>query len=258
MTEMECVKAAALLCEKWIKLGKEIDRRRDMLKPVPDAKAVLTKEAEEYADKKEKSVGFFITTLLQSVLLFFVIPAAPIALLLAALLLGVDLSFMEEYGWVLGLLVVGLAAVGGVVGNYLQKNRRKLVIEQYIRKNQDEYLKKTENIRRENEDIQNTIHNLSKKKAALENEMRDRSVCCIHPDYWYAGPQLYYLMDCDRADTLKEAIQEYEKIKEIERRRLAEEAAAEAARWGKIEDMLGEHERNEKRKRLIREILRDI
>lgn len=56
--------------------------------------------------------------------------------------------------------------------------------------------------------------------------MRDRTICCIHPDYWYAGPQLFYLIDTGRADTLKEAINLFEHIRENERRRLAEEAAA--------------------------------
>ena len=50
----------------------------------------------------------------------------------------------------------------------------------------------------------------------------------------------------------------FENIKENERRRLAEETAAEERRWSKIEEMLEEDEKLDKLKRTIQSAIYDI
>lgn len=258
MTEKERVRVSAVLCGRWNRLCADIENKRTRIRPVPDAKAIVTKEAEEYAEKHEKSAASFCTTLLRSVLLYLVIPACPILAIFVAYKLGLNIDFLKEYGEYFSLLVFGLVIIDGVIDYSIQKGKKQRIIDRYVREHIEEYTKKSEAIRKSNENIRSAINTLAKKKALLEREMRDRSVCCIHPDYWYAAPQLYYLMDCGRAETLKEAINLFEHIQENERRRLAAEAAAEEQRWAKIEDMLEEGERMEKLKRVIRSAIYDV
>lgn len=254
MTEKELIRSSALLCKRWNDLRTKIAERQAQLKQEIDAHKMVEQEAIEYF--KNKRANFFIS-FIRIILFYLIIPCFPLLMIYLAYINGIDLDFMKEYGEYLSIVVVLLYILDGIIDSLLQKAKRKRIISNYTSKNISKYLNQNQHIRLENDKILSEIESLKIELSKLEERMNDREICCIHPDYWYAGSQLYYLIDCNRADNLKEAINLFKNIKENERRRLAEEAAAEERHWAKIEDMMNEGERLDKLKRTIRSAIDD-
>ena len=256
MTNKEQIQLSAVLCQKWIKLCEQIKYKESQLKSVMNVEKQLHTDAKEYA-KQENRLSKFMD-LLRDWGLCLLLPGTPVILLLICIKFQVATEFIENSGKWFGLIVLVLFVIACIISAKLDKSKYKRRVKQFKKNNKARYEKKNAEIIEYNRKITSEIYKLKSKKNELEREMRDRTICCIHPDYWYAGPQLFYLIDTGRADTLKEAINLFEHIRENERRRLAEEAAAEERRWAKIEEMLEEDEKYDKLKRAIRSAIYDV
>ncbi len=256
MTEKEKIQAAAVLCEKRNNLTKQIAYQESQLKNEIDVENQLNIDAAKYAkteNRLSKVIGF-----LRKLGLGLLLPCIPLAIVLACFKLNLYMDFFEAHGEWISISVVLLTVVGWIIATVLDKNKYKRRVKNFKKNNIKAYEMKRDEVHTYNENIKAEIHRIKAKKIALEQQMSDRTICCIHPDYWYAGPQLFYLIDTGRADTLKEAINLFENIKENERRRLAEEAAAEERHWAKFEEMMEENEKLDKLKRTIRSAMYDI
>lgn len=256
MTEKEKIQTAAVLCEKRNNLAKQIADQESQLKNEFDVENQLNVDAAKYAtaeNRASKFIGF-----LRNLGLGLLLPLIPAAIVLVCFKLNLYMDFFESHGEWVSISIALLAVVGWRIAIVLDKNKYKRRVKNFKKNNIKAYEKKRDEIHTYNENIRAEINKIKSKKIALEQQMSDRTVCCIHPDYWYAGPQLFYLVDTGRADTLKEAINLFENIKENERRRLAEEAAAEERHWAKFEEMMEEDEKLDKLKRTIRSAMYDL
>lgn len=256
MTHKEQVQVSAVLCQKWINLSEQIAYKESQLKKEFNVENQLNIDAEKYA-KNESGLAKFLG-LLRDWGLCLLLPGMPVALLFICFKLNLYTDFIKAYGQWVGVLALVLFIIACMISTILDKNKYKRRINKFKKNNKKSYENKSAEIHTYNANINSEIYKIKSKKVALEQQMRDKTVCCIHPDYWYAGPQLFYLIDAGRADTLKEAINLFENIKENERKRLAEEVAAEERRWAKIEQMLEEDEKLDKLKRTIQSAIYDI
>lgn len=256
MTEKDKIQAAAVLCGRWNKLSEQIAYKESQLKKEFNVENQLNIDAEKYA-KNETGLAKFLG-LLRNWGLCLLLPGMPVALLFICFKLNLYTDLIKAHGQWVGVLAVVLFIAACIISTILDKNKHKRRLNRFKKDNKKSYEKKSAEIHTYNAKIKSEIYKIKSKKVALEQQMRDRTVCCIHPDYWYAGPQLFYLIDAGRADTLKEAINLFKNIKENERKRLGEEAAAEERRWAKIEEMLEEDEKLDKLKRTIQSAIYDI
>ena len=90
--------------------------------------------------------------------------------------------------------------------------------------------------------LKRQIYPLSQQLSQINSKMRNPTMCNIPESDWYHGPQLVKLITGGRASTLQEAIQLQYLIEAKEASIARQQAAEEAARWKKIEDMMRQQE----------------
>ena len=279
MTEQEkmFLHNSAILCKNWNSLRNEIITKQSQIQDTKKLENQYNIDSQKYANKHEKNLKNTILAFFRCLFMYIVIPFLPIALYILNICSknriksyeklsdfvqsNLGTQYIPTLKFLLGLAIF-LAFCGFILNIVLSKTFAKRKHNHYLaefsKNNSAVFNQKINDINKRNNELSIEISNLESRISDLEKTMLQKSNCCIHKDYWYAGEQLDYLVECGRADSLKEAINLFEKIKEDERRKIAEAEAIEAQRWEKISEMMDESEKLDRLERTIKKAIDDV
>ena len=221
---------SAFMCSQWNNINSRIQEKKRSIKPPININALALKQAEAEYNKQSNSFKSNFFEFLKNGLLLFVLPCFPviIALLLFFYFHIEDKNILKFcFGAAFIIFILNL-----IIVRLYNKRKSANRIDKLKNKYLSQLEQKNNKIEKENRLLRTEIQELQRRKSVLEEKMFDE--CLIHKDYWCVGPQLYYLIDCGRADSVKEAINLFEHIKEEEARKVREEALAAEIRWNNI------------------------
>lgn len=221
---------SAFMCSQWNNLNNRIKLKKDSIKKPQNINTLAFKKAEAEYNKIDNSIKGMFIKFLKGILCFLVLPSIPvmIALFLYFYLNIKDQTILKICFGASILIFILNQFIFNIYSKKRSKNKIEKIKEQYSK----QFEQQNKKIAKENQLLQKEIQELQRRKNLLESKMREE--CIIHPDYWCVASQLYYLIDCGRAESLKEAINLFEHIREEEAKRIREEALAEELRWNRI------------------------
>jgi len=222
--EKQLLQNSARLCGQRNRLLAQIEAEQKKKKPVPIVDRRVENQANKYIEEMDKKKPFSISNALKA--------AVPSALCL--------LGTLIPDGFIMLLSVLACIVVFYVVYFKLEKKDNEKEKEKYIKANTAKVEAQRAEALAYNNELQKNITKMQGVLAQIENSLKDPQKCCLHSDYWYAGEEIYHLVENGRADSLKEAINLFENIRQ-QNRILAQQAqAAEDARWAQLQNMMNE------------------
>lgn len=133
------------------------------------------------------------------------------------------------------------ATIGVFIYTYrkLDKKHKAKVAAEAQSKLVAEYEQRNQTLQAEAEELQANLHLLHSQRSNLEKAMADPSACCVPRKYWPVGSHLCNLLINGQAQSIEQAIAQYEEqCRQQQALNEQRKAAEDAARWEELTRMM--------------------